>query len=242
MAVRSALVGERVAGRAPTADVGRATTPVTTTIASARAHRFVNLTTEREQFAWHREGQRLKMRLANACEVWKRGSVLKERGSRPHCVSDAQDRFCLGSRASRRTVRGSTKHSPMLGGEVRPASWGNGDGSWIVGGPDGTGKDKKPGYPNLGHIQWTRWSSTRSDWLGCRLGSVPRRPRLSARIHPRRRHTGITRLVASDPYKGEFQHLQVGPGLGGFCVIYPPRARGNGARQVRYLEARLKRA
>jgi hypothetical protein len=115
---------------------------------------------------------------------------------------------------------GSTARLPTLGGDVRPPSWSNGDGSWIVGGLDGTGQRDKRGYPNLGHIQWARWSSSKAvgwgvgwdrciDARGCPLAYTLN---VSGRV---------VRLVATHPSHGQFQHLQVGPGLGGFCVIYP---------------------
>ena len=122
---------------------------------------------------------------------------------------------------------GSATRRPTLGGEVRPASWRNGDASWIVGGLDGTGRFNNPTYPNVGHIQWARWSSTEAigrgvswdrclDYRGCPLAYTLDIER------------GVIRLVATDPSKkGQFQHLQIGSGSAGFCVIYPPTALGN---------------
>jgi len=47
------------------------------------------------------------------------------------------------------------KRLPTLAGEIRPAMWGNGDGTEIMGGLDGTGRGD-----DFGHIRWTTWSST----------------------------------------------------------------------------------
>jgi hypothetical protein len=109
---------------------------------------------------------------------------------------------------------------PTLGGDVRPAWWANGDGSWFVGGLDGTGQRDKRGYPNVGHIQWARWSSSEAigwgvgwdrclDARGCPLAYTLN---VSGRV---------VRLVATHPFHWQFQHLRVGPGPGAFCVIYP---------------------
>jgi hypothetical protein len=91
-------------------------------------------------------------------------------------------------------------HFPTIGGESHPAWIGNGDGSVILGGLDGTGRGGQ-----LGHIRWTTWSSKEAvglgaewdrcmDYRGC---SHPYTLR-SRRLH---------RIVASDPVRGVFTHL-----------------------------------
>ena len=105
-------------------------------------------------------------------------------------------------------------HFPTIGGESHPAWLGNGDGSVILGGLDGTGRGGQ-----MGHIHWTTWSSTEAvgwgtewdrcfDYRGC--------PRAYT-LHGRRLH----RIVASDPVRGVFMHLFAfgcevwrGPGVG----------------------------
>jgi hypothetical protein len=120
---------------------------------------------------------------------------------------------------------GSATRLPTLGGDVRPAWWANGDASWIVGGLDGTGQLNKRGYPNLGHVQWARWSSTEAigwgvgwdrciDSRGCPLAYT-----LNVR-------SGVVRLLATHPSHGQFQHLQIGT-PSGFCVIYPDAESGD---------------
>src|SRR5690242_14693864 len=57
---------------------------------------------------------------------------------------------------------------PTLFGQVRPATWANGDGSFLAAGLDGDG------HKTFGHIRWVRWTTT--DALGWAFG-WERRPR-----------------------------------------------------------------
>ena len=127
---------------------------------------------------------------------------------------------------------GNSVHLPTLGGAVRPAWWSNGDGSWVVGGLDGTGHPQARGAVTgahvaavtFGHIQWASWTRTEAvgwgigwdrcfDFRGCPLA------------YTRDLKGGIVRLVATDPVAGTFRHLRITPTPGArggsWCVVYP---------------------
>lgn len=107
---------------------------------------------------------------------------------------------------------GASKHLPTVGGEVRPATWGNGDGSYILGGPEGTGR-----AANLGHIRWTDWTATEALGWGVGWDRMPKPCADTSRgCHDydpffykldSKQHV---RIRASDPVRGVFRHLMIG--------------------------------
>jgi hypothetical protein len=92
---------------------------------------------------------------------------------------------------------------PTINGQVRPATFGNGDGSFITGGPDGTGR-----HYNLGHIRWVGWTSSRATgwgvgwtWRSC-FNSQGRIPECSASYRPYVREGGRVSIRAWLPRHG----------------------------------------
>lgn len=104
---------------------------------------------------------------------------------------------------------------PSIGGEIEPAWLGNGDGSVILGGFDGTGRGG-----NFGHIRWTTWSATKAvGWAAeWDRGVSPEGP---FRLHS----TRALRVRATHPSHGVFMRLSAfgcevwrGPGVGYYPV------------------------
>ena len=109
---------------------------------------------------------------------------------------------------------GDSSRLPTLFGEIRPATWANGDGSWFAGGLDGTGRSVKPGKVDFGHIRWTKWSNREAvgyavGWSRCIDARGCKQPYT---LDSKRQFL----VVASDPAQGKFLHLRFYPDL---CIL-----------------------
>lgn len=110
---------------------------------------------------------------------------------------------------------------PTINGELRPAVFGNGDGSIITGGPDGTGIN------NLGHIRSVTWTSSNAagwgiSWSWAACSNTDWDPRCSRHYRLYVHAGGRVSIRASRPRGGVFTHVV----NAGVCWLW--RGRGVG--------------